>query len=366
MTRAVVNGQHGVGDRKINRPVRRGSLLGGALHRCSKKPPNDWSDGVSNRPGSARMTSMKRTSIKQTLALLAVAAIALTGCTDAAGAGRPLNSQEPNASAGITPTASAGTVGPALVGPTATSMLNMLTVKGKAPATGYDRNGKFGNGWKDPDGNKCDARQDILARDLTQLKFKDAKRCTVASGKLGDLYTGKTLNWKVNSGSVDIDHAIALKNAWVSGAQQLSLDQRVALSNDPLNLIASDASANRSKGDKNTAEWLPPNKGFRCQYVATQISVKAKYALAVTAPEKAAMAKVLKTCPTQKAAKITPIKLGAKAAPAPKATPTKPPAIQVNPGTYCSEAGAKGAGEQNGKTYTCKTSNVDTRLRWRA
>lgn len=247
-------------------------------------------------------------NIKQALALLAVATISLTGCTAATNAGQPLNGQAPDA--GIAPQSAAGNVGPALTGPAATSVLNTLAVKGKAAATGYDRNGKFGNGWKDFDGDKCDERQDTLARDMTRLKFKDAKKCTVASGTLKDLYTDRTINWKVNSGSVDIDHVVALKNAWISGAQQLSQGQRQALANDPLNLISSDASANRSKGDRNAAEWLPTNKGFRCQYVATQISVKAKYALAVTAAEKAAMATVLKTCPKQPAAKATPIKPG--------------------------------------------------------
>lgn len=319
------------------------------------------------------MVSMKRISLKKYLALLAVATIALTGCTEAAGAGEALNSHSSQASTSITQaapkapgSAAATKVGPALTGPSATSVLNKLTVKGKAAATGYDRNGKFGNGWKDFDGDKCDERQEALARDMTKLKFKDAKKCTVASGTLNDLYTGKTINWKVNSGSVDIDHAIALKNAWISGAQQLSQDQRQAMSNDPLNLVSSDASANRSKGDRNAAEWLPTNHGFRCQYVATQISVKAKYALAVTAPEKAAMAKVLKTCPQQQAAKATPIKPGGK--PAPKPTPTKAPAsptAQVHPGAYCSDSGAKGIGKKNGKAYTCTTNSTDERLRWR-
>lgn len=265
------------------------------------------------------------------------------------------------------------TPGPKLTGPTATSVLAKLKVKGKAPATGYSR-AKFGSGWKDPDGNKCDARQDMLNRDMSKVKFKDKKKCAVSSGTLNDLYTGKKINWKLKANSVDIDHMVALKNAWISGAQQLSSAQRVSLSNDPLNLMASDASANRSKGDKNTAEWLPKNKDFRCQYVATQISVKHKYALSVTAPEKAAMAKVLKSCPKQKTAKVTPIKPGGKApakvAPkktAPKPAPKKaaPKSATVHPGAYCSTKNAKGTSKA-GKKYTCKTSKTESRLRWRA
>ncbi|MDN5887943.1 MAG: deoxyribonuclease, partial [Micrococcaceae bacterium] len=83
-------------------------------------------------------------------------------------------------------------VGPALKGPAALDVLDTITVKGKAPATGYDRRDQFGSGWKDPDGNSCDARQDILTRDMTNLKYKDSRHCLVASGTLADLYTGKT------------------------------------------------------------------------------------------------------------------------------------------------------------------------------
>jgi hypothetical protein len=266
---------------------------------------------------------MKHKSITKTLALLAVTVAALSGCAEYAS---HAGNVSPSASATTTTSSStdrsSNGVGPSLDGPLASGVLAKLTVKGKAAATGYDRNDKFGNGWKDPDGNKCDARQDILSRDMTRLSYKDAKKCTVASGRLADQYTGKTINWKVNSGSVDIDHAVALKNAWISGAQKLPQDQRVLLANDPLNLMASEASANRSKGYKNAAEWLPPHKSFRCQYVATQISVKLRYSLSVTQAEKDAMSKVLRTCPKQKAAKVTVLNSEAKTEPV-RATTSK-------------------------------------------
>lgn len=267
--------------------------------------------------------------------------------------------------------------GAALNGPSASSMLNSLQVKGKAPTTGYDRNAKFGNGWKDFDGDKCDERQDTLTRDMSKVKYKDNKHCQLASGTLHDAYTGTVINWKVNTGSVDIDHVVALRNVWVSGGQQMSQDQRVAVANDPLNLMASQASANRSKGDANASEWLPSNKQFRCQYVATQISVKSKYALAVTAAEKAAMQGVLKSCPTQKGAKVAqvggpgklPAALPAAKPPVTVKTSAAPAAKpkQISPGAYCAkeDAGLKGIGKKNGNTYTCKSGGTDERLRWR-
>ncbi|WP_159612508.1 HNH endonuclease family protein [Glutamicibacter sp. JC586] len=259
--------------------------------------------------------------------------------------------------------------GAKLTGPKATVMLKSLPVKGKAAATGYNRNKKFGNGWKDFDGDKCDERQDTLSRDMSKVKFKDRKKCTVASGTLNDKYTNKRINWKVKSGSVDIDHVVALKNAWISGGQKLSQSQRQALANDPLNLIAADASANRQKGEKNTAEWLPKNKSFRCQYVATQISVKKKYALSVTKAEKNAMTKVLNTCKNQKGAKVTTVKPGGSA---PKATPKKktskaPATVKgtVHPGSYCKnvDKGKRGKSKA-GKLYTCKY-DANGKLRWR-
>lgn len=256
--------------------------------------------------------------------------------------------------------------GAKLNGPKALNMLKALPVKGKAPATGYNRNKKFGNGWKDFDRDKCDERQDTLSRDMSKVKFKDRKKCTVASGTLHDKYTGKKISWKVKSGSVDIDHVVALKNSWISGAQKLSQAQRQALANDPLNLIAADASANRQKVDKNAAEWLPRNKSFRCQYVATQISVKKKYALSVTKAEKNAMTKVLNTCRNQKGAKVTAIKPAGnqkKAAPKKSASTVKG---TVHPGSYCKKADKGRHGRaKSGKVYTCKY-DANGKLRWRA
>lgn len=261
--------------------------------------------------------------------------------------------------------------GAKLTGSRAGTVLRSLPVKGKAPATGYNRNVKFGNGFKDFNRNKCDERQDALRRDMSRVKYKDRRGCQVASGRLDDAYTGRAINWRIKAGSVDIDHVVALKNAWISGAQRLSQSQRQALANDPLNLMASSASANRSKGDRNAAEWLPRNNGFRCQYVATQVSVKRKYSLSVTSSEKSTMARVLKTCPQQRAAKVTPIKPAGAVA---KQTTTRKPASKksvkstakkVSPGAFCSPRGARGVGKSNGKVYTCKTSRTDTRARWR-
>ncbi len=98
---------------------------------------------------------------------------------------------------------------------------------------------------------------------------------------------------------MQIDHVVALSNAWQTGAQKLSKTTRTELANDPYNLLAVDGPANQQKSDGDAATWLPSNKSFRCEYVARQIGVKHKYSLWVTQSEKNAMSNVLSACPTQ-------------------------------------------------------------------
>jgi len=184
----------------------------------------------------------------------------------------------------------------------AVAVLETLPVKGRAPKTGYSRDA-FGQSWADVDRNGCDTRNDILKRDMTSIVYKAKTRnCVVLSGTLIDRYSGETINFvrgEVSSMEVQIDHVVALSNSWQTGAFKLSIAQRTALANDPLNLFAVKGRLNSQKGDGDAATWLPPMKSFRCAYVAQQIAVKAKYSLWVVAPEKAAMLAILSQCPTQ-------------------------------------------------------------------
>ena len=184
----------------------------------------------------------------------------------------------------------------------AVAVLETLPVKGRAPKTGYSRDA-FGQRWADVDRNGCDTRNDILKRDMTSIVYKPKTRnCVVLSGTLIDRYSGETINFvrgEVSSMEVQIDHVVALSNSWQTGAFKLSIAQRTALANDPLNLFAVKGRLNSQKGDGDAATWLPPLKSFRCAYVAQQIAVKAKYSLWVVPPEKAAMLAILSQCPTQ-------------------------------------------------------------------
>ncbi|WP_050514815.1 HNH endonuclease family protein [Streptomyces rimosus] len=233
----------------------------------------------------SRVRNQPRTRRGGAVAAAGLAALlALTGCTPGSGKGGSTGGD-----GGGEPAA----------GGTALHAVASLTVKGRAPKTGYARD-RFGTAWADTDGNHCGTRDDILKRDLTGVRFTDG-HCKVASGKLADdPYTGRAVTYERGRSKVDIDHLVALSDAWQKGAQQWPGRKRVALANDPLNLIAADASANRQKGDGDAATWLPPNKAYRCDYVAHQVAVKKKYGLWVTQAEKDAMTGVLKGCPTLK------------------------------------------------------------------
>ena len=188
------------------------------------------------------------------------------------------------------------------VGVNAIDAAENLVVKGRAPKTGYARR-EFGPAWTDVDKNGCDTRNDILRRDLTQVVFKPGtKDCVVLSGVLIDKYSGETINFvrgNTTSSLVQIDHVVALSDAWQKGAFLLTLKERTAFANDPLNLLAVKGSLNSQKGDGDAATWLPPQKSYRCEYISRQIAVKKKYRLWVTAAERSAILKVLRTCENQ-------------------------------------------------------------------
>ncbi|MDJ0414157.1 GmrSD restriction endonuclease domain-containing protein [Rhodococcus opacus] len=232
-------------------------------------------------------------------------------------------------------------VEPAVGGADATAALQQLAgleIKGRAPKTGYDRD-LFGQAWTDDvtvEGghNGCDTRNDILGRDLEQIVFKPGTRdCAVQTGTLLDPYTGNTISFvrgEGTSNAVQIDHVVALSDAWQKGAQQLDTVTRVNFANDPRNLKAVDGPTNQQKSDGDAATWLPPNKGYRCTYVADQVEVKAAYGLWVTQAEHDAISRVLQDCgaatPAVAPAPSTATVPEAVPAPAPAPVPAPAPA----------------------------------------
>ncbi|MEP6463284.1 MAG: DUF1524 domain-containing protein [Frankiaceae bacterium] len=207
--------------------------------------------------------------------------------------------------------------------------MGALRVQGRGPRTGYSRQ-QFGPGWVDTDRNGCDTRNDILKRDLTGALLRSGTAgCVVLAGVLADPYTGRNIAFsKTDASAVQIDHVVALSDAWQMGAAGWTQDKRVTFANDPLNLLAVDGPANMAKGDSDAASWLPPNKSFRCLYVGRQVAVKARYVIGVTAAEQQAMVRVLARCSTP------PTGAGEAATTAPRRrppTPTHPAAAAGDP-----------------------------------
>jgi hypothetical protein len=182
-----------------------------------------------------------------------------------------------------------------------------LVPKSLASQSGYQRS-KFSSSWgrinmKTQSGTTraCDLRNYILTRDLTKITRRTSDWCIVETGVLKDPYTAKTINFVrgvKTSSAVQIDHVVALSNAWKTGAQNISATARYQIANDPLNLLAVDGPTNASKSDKDASLFLP-RLAYQCKYVARQLSVKRKYKLWVTTAEKTKMVRVLTTCPKQ-------------------------------------------------------------------
>ena len=189
--------------------------------------------------------------------------------------------------------------------PTALAVLNQLEVKGRAPKTGYSRE-EFYSTWPTVDG--CNLRQRIIKRELGDSAVLGDDNCSVISGEYDEPYTGSHLIFSQKSelsSKVQIDHVVALSDAWQKGAQYQTKEERYAFATDPLNLLAVNASAYQTKSDCDAATWLPPFKAFRCQYVARQVSVKYKYHLWVTEAEYEAIAGILSTCPEKPAVGVS-------------------------------------------------------------
>ena len=179
----------------------------------------------------------------------------------------------------------------------AIDILEKLEVKGRAPKKGYSRE-QFYSGWPTVDG--CSLRQRIIKRELGDSAVLDG--CNVIAGEFDEPYTGehRVFASREEISKIQIDHVVALSDAWQKGAQYKDYEVRNAIATDPLNLLAVDGAANEQKSDGDAATWLPKNKKFRCQYVARQGSVKYKYGLWVTEAEKGAIMRILSNCPNER------------------------------------------------------------------
>lgn len=156
---------------------------------------------------------------------------------------------------------------------------------------GYDRS-QFGHGWGDQDGDCQDSRAEaLIATSTTNVRFADAARCRVVTGRWISPFTGKVIQ---NAGDIDIDHVVPLAWAWDHGAREWSREQREGFANDPANLWPVEASLNRSKGGRGPDEWMPP--AGRCQYVSRFVRLLIRYDLKPSDSEAQAFRGLLDAC----------------------------------------------------------------------
>ena len=158
---------------------------------------------------------------------------------------------------------------------------------------GYDRD-LFAD-WYDADRNGCNTRKEVLiAESLDPVQIGSG--CTITGGRWFSIYDNVETT---DSSKFDIDHMVPLSEAWGSGAWNWNADQRKHFANDldqPFFLIAVTASSNRSKSDRDPAEWMPPNSGYHCEYVRVWIEIKRAWDLSVDQAEHNYLAQKLASC----------------------------------------------------------------------
>ena len=261
--------------------------------------------------------------------------------------------------------------------------------------------------WSDLDGNGCDTREEVLKRDSISKPQVDPYRCYVVAGDWYSKYDGKTLS---DRSDVDIDHVVALKEAWDSGAWAWSMSQRQAFANDLTDrrtLIAVTDRVNASKSDKDPSNWMPPLKSYWCTYLGDWISVKARWGLSMDQSEFGRIKNLLSSdcstltiagwgavpslagVPTTSGTAATTATTTPRTTVAPSLSPTtssnnsgtaattnstvnttSPSGVKdIYPGSYC--APVDGLGTYKGTVYVCSKTNAEGspyaggRARWR-
>ena len=287
----------------------------------------------------------------------------------------------PSSNNGVTTT----TGKPTVVG-SALALLQTVRVENEYQV-GYDR--ALFDHWRDIDGDGCDSRDQVLKRDSISLPQVDPVNCNVIAGDWVSPYDGA--KW-TNPSYIDIDHVIALKEAWDSGAWAWSAAQRKAFANDTSDsrtLLAVTDSVNQSKSDKDPSNWLPPLQSYTCTYLGNWIAVKVRWNLSMDSSEFGRIKNLLQsTCSSLNIAPIpnlpnisggttvvtNPPASNTISTPTPNTTSTGTVA-QISPGSYCSPEGAIGyytlSGSTTPTTYVCSKTDASGvpylggRTRWR-
>lgn len=266
-----------------------------------------------------------------------LAALALALTTLAAGPGATALAATPAADAGSSSpyaayAAAASTIGaddPAPADWNTTKADNSSSTFSGAFKSSTGRLGWFGQSWYDVDGNGCDTRDDVMARDMVGVTYKKGSTCVIESGRLSDPYTGKTISFtrgKNTSSAVQIDHMVPLGYAYAHGAWRWDADKRLKYANDPDILVSADGPANGEKSDSGPRTspkgqssngtyttdggtgWMPPNAAYTCEYAASFTSVLTRYGIGAPKADKDFLVSTLKDCATQNVSMDTTVK----------------------------------------------------------
>ncbi len=260
-------------------------------------------------------------------------------------------------------------------------MLDNISVSAEHPG-GYSR--ELFPTWLVAATGGCDARTDVLLREsTTRLGLAG---CSLAGGKWVSPYDGEAVT---DPGNAEIDHVVSVKEAWDSGAWAWTAEQRAAFANDVTDvrtLHAVTPATNRSKGDKDPSNWLPPRADYVCTYVAEWLSIKVRWELTMDTSEAGRVRNLLKgacsdtvvapwtpaparlpSVPTTTSAApettvgpitpatvqglLTPLESSAPATDPPPENEAPPAVGDVTPGAFCSVVGATGT--HAGRTYVC-------------
>ncbi|MER6611179.1 HNH endonuclease family protein [Streptomyces sp. NPDC000927] len=226
----------------------------------------------------------------------AVLVASLTACNPSAAKdesdSKPSGAESASASAGASPSAAQGA-------PADGSGLSLAEAIAKIPAADEVRDGYKRDSfkhWIDEDHDSCSTRNEVLIAEAVK-KPEQGTRCALTGGEWLSYYDEVTVT---DAKKLDIDHMVPLAEAWDSGASAWDADRRMRYANDldaERSLVAVTAKTNRSKADKDPAEWMPPAKSAKCTYLADWTATKLRWKLTADDKERTALEKLATDCP---------------------------------------------------------------------
>jgi uncharacterized protein DUF1524 len=184
-------------------------------------------------------------------------------------------------------------VAEAAPGPSA-SPVDRLRIAPEGSRAGYSRN--LFRHWVDADGDGCDTREEVLVAESTVPARTDPATCAVLAGQWTSVYDGVTTD---DPHALEIDHVVALGEAWDSGASAWDAARRRAFANDldePATLIAVTSVANQAKNDRDPAQWRPSRPEAWCGFARDWVTVKLRWDLSADEVEAGALRDMLAAC----------------------------------------------------------------------